>query len=329
MDLIDSEGRIRTGLHTEPIENLNCLAFRIPGTRKTVSPSRIKRWEYIGIVSEHFIIGGAVVSLNYLGNAFFYVFDRKRKVLKELGSIAPLCRGIEFSSNGASGKVTFEKGKNRIRIENDRKGGRHRFEFAAGGIECSAEIEDAREPLVYASRVGFGGFNYTLKSAGMPARGKLSIEGVKYEISDPEAFGVVDFTTGCPARETFWNWASGGGRDSEGNTVGINLVQGFNETGLTENAFWIGGKLIKTDTLTFQYDDLNVLSPWRIRSFDGKVDLTFTPEGERKENVDLKVLVSRFHQPFGSFSGALVDANGKSHTISRMSGYTEEHFARW
>ena len=327
--LVDVNGRIQTGIYARPIERLNCLDFRLPGTNKTVSPSRIKRWEYIGIASDEFIIGGAVVSLHYLGNVFFYIFDRRRKVLKEKSFLAPLCRGIGFSSNGASGRIFFEKGKYRIFIENDRKAGVHRLELTGVGFELNAELAQAPEPLVFASRVGYKGFNYTLKEAGLPVGGVLKVAGEKRDLGTAESFGVIDFTTGCLARETFWNWASGGGHDVEGNRIGINLVQGVNETGVTENAFWVNDTLVKTDTLTFAYDDLNVLKPWRIRSWDGKVDLMFTPEGERFENTDLKLITSKFHQPFGSFAGTLISDDGKKHIIEKMAGYTEEHFARW
>ncbi len=328
-ELIDHDGCIRTGIYSSPIENLNYLDFRIPGTRETVPPSRIKRWEYIGIVSEDFIIGGAIVSLHFLGNVFCYIFDRRKKSLRQYSAIAPLCRGIDFSSNGASGRILYEKGKSRVLIENDRGSGRHRMELAFDGFDLTAELKDNGQPLVYASRVGHKGFNYTLKTAGLPAEGTLQVAGKKYVLGMPEAFGVIDFTTGSLARETFWNWASGGGRDAAGNIIGINFVQGINETGVTENAFWIEGRVVKTDTLTFSYDDLNILAPWRIRSWDGKVDLAFAPEGERHEDLDLFLIASKFHQPFGSFSGALTDDAGVAHILENFSGFTEEHFARW
>lgn len=327
--LIDGEGRPRVGVFDAPIRVLNAGDFRPPGGEKRVSPSRIKRWQYVGLVSEEFVIGAAVVWMQPVGNVFWYVFDRKRRELTEASVLCPFGRGIAFESNGVSGVVAWRKGKNRILLENGRAGGRRRLEIVSGKLAVTAELEDAPAPLVVASRVGYRGFNYTLKIAGMPAFGEVALAGATRRIGEREAFGVLDFTTGCLARETFWNWASGGGRDAGGALVGLNFVQGINETGVTENAFWIGDRLVKTDTLTFAYDDRQILSPWRIRSWDKKVDLTFVPEGERKADLDLKVVASRFHQPFGCFSGTLIDDAGVPHAVERLPGYTEEHFALW
>ena len=65
-------------------------------------------------------------------------------------------------------------------------------------------------------------------------------------------------------------------------------------------------------------------SPWRIRSEDGRVDLTFTPEGYRAQTIDLKVISSRYLQPFGTFSGQIDGV-----AIEGLPGVTEDHAARW
>jgi Domain of unknown function (DUF2804), C-terminal/Domain of unknown function (DUF2804), N-terminal len=328
LSLIDESGNANIGIFDEPITNLNYLDFVRPGGKK-VSASRIKRWEYIGLASDKIILGGAVVSLHYLANVFFYVYERDNGKLTEFNFMAPLCRGVDFSSNGATGKISFEKGKQHVIIENDRASGKHNFDVSLNGLKVKAELEDNKHPMVCVSRVGFSGYNYTLKVAGMPTEASIEINSRKLKLTRDEAFGVIDYTTGCLARETFWNWASGGGTDTKGNVLGINLVLGVNESGVTENAFWIGDKMVKVDTVRFDYNRQNILDPWHIHSWDGRVDLTFAPEGQRFENLNLGVMASKFHQPFGKFEGVLTDEAGKKHTLKDFYGYTEEHFARW
>ena len=61
-----------------------------------------------------------------------------------------------------------------------------------------------------------------------------------------------------------------------------------------------------------------------MQSVDGRVDLTFRAEGYRAQTVDLKVIFSRYVQPFGTFSGTV---NGIA--VEDLPGVAEDHAARW
>ncbi len=76
--------------------------------------------------------------------------------------------------------------------------------------------------------------------------------------------------------------------------------------------------------MSFTFDGNDALSPWRIRSEDGRVDLVFQPEGQRAQTIDLMLIASRYVQPFGSFSGKLHGV-----TLDGLAGVTEDHVARW
>jgi hypothetical protein len=59
--------------------------------------------------------------------------------------------------------------------------------------------------------------------------------------------------------------------------------------------------MIKTDVVNFKYSDLDLLSPWEIKSNDGRVNLLFYPEGERAADINICLIASRFNRPFGKF----------------------------
>jgi hypothetical protein len=40
------------------------------------------------------------------------------------------------------------------------------------------------------------------------------------------------------------------------------------------------------------------MRPWRVRSFDGRVQLEFQPEGRHVERLNVWVLATNFHQLF-------------------------------
>ena len=119
------------------------------------------------------------------------------------------------------------------------------------------------------------------------------------------------------------------GRLADGRSVGMNVSCGVNETSFTENCFWVDGALHKVDTVAFAYDRRDLMRPWQLRSADGRVDLTFTPEGQHAERVNAWVVATDFHQLFGRYRGRLTTAAGAAVPIDGLLGYAESHYARW
>ena len=60
----------------------------------------------------------------------------------------------------------------------------------------------------------------------------------------------------------------------------------------------------------------------------GRVDLEFVPEGERREDKNLLVAVSRYVQPIGAFRGR-VQVGDRTVAVVDVPGVTEDHEARW
>ena len=58
-----------------------------------------------------------------------------------------------------------------------------------------------------------------------------------------------------------------------------------------------------------------LLEPWRVETADGRCRVEFRPEGERAGRINLGVLSSDYHQPYGTFSGTAVDDSGREHAI--------------
>jgi hypothetical protein len=332
--LIGIDGRPRFGIYREPLTSLNLDDFRPYGAKDGASSAksrilkyRIKRWEYLGICNSDIIFGIAVVRLGYMCNLFAYLFDRRSARISEYNIITPGGGAAIFEGTSLTGEITFESGKTALRMTSGPE-----TITVEGSIKeelsVSLSFRKYREPLVCLTRVGLKGFNYTHKEAGIPVRGTIRHKGVSWDIQEEQSFGVRDYTLGFLARQTFWNWASGGGMDKEGNRIGFNLVQGVNETGFTENVFWVNGRLVKTDVVDFRYDDLDLLKPWHIESNDGRVRLRFLPAGRRSADIHAGLIVSKFHQPFGRFEGTLRDGD-RICELQNVSGFTEEHYAKW
>ncbi len=332
--LIGENGRPVYGVRSRPIEDLNIGDFRFYGQEKTSKfKNRIlkdflrKRWQYMGVCSPQVIFGAAVVHLGYMSNIFVYGFDRTDGKLREFGTNQPLAANTVFEGSSVNGRAAFQSPGVSVAMENGPEAVRLSVRVKKN-LSADLVFRHAVEPLPVVTRVGLRQFNYTHKEAGLPVEGSIRLGDKVFAVNPDKPAGIMDYTFGYLARNTFWNWASGAGTDKGGRRIGFNLVQGVNDTGFTENAFWVNGRLIKTDVIDFEYDDRNILSPWRIRSNDGKVNLTFRPEGERKADINLGVIASRFHQPFGTFEGTLRDGLWTL-KLADVSGFCEEHESLW
>jgi hypothetical protein len=202
----------------------------------------------------------------------------------------------------------------------------------AGPISIDARFDEERppmEPLRICTRAGATGWVYARKTAGLGMSGRVRCAGTEYDLGTLDMYGHHDWSAGFMRRETFWNWGCLAGRTADGRIAGLNVSCGVNETSFTENCFWLDGRLHKVDTVAFEYDQRNLLRPWRLRSADGRVDLAFAPEDMHVERVNALVLASNFHQLIGRFTGTLTTEKGERVEVRELLGFCEDHYAKW
>jgi len=335
--LINELGKPEFGIYYRPLERINVedfdyrkvAPFPLSLFTKT-SRSAIKRWQYMGFASSDVVVGMAVVDIGYVHTAFVYAYTRADRQLHEYSYIDARRSRSTLSESSLAGISEYVFGQRLIRMDNSLERSFRRAQVHlpdAFRVDILTD-ESAFTPLCAVTRNGLRGYNYCHKAAGFPVSGFVEVSGKRFELNGDDAFGTLDWTAGCLGRNTFWNWASGGGRLEDGRRLGINFVSGVNDRGFTENVYWVDGQPIKVDVVDFDYDNDSILTqPWQIRSNDGKVDLSFRADSERAENINIGLLISRFHQPFGRFEGQL-EVDGVMQNVS-LYGMVEEHQARW
>jgi len=333
--LIGPDGKPFFGDYAGPILNLNLQDYpyqqlrRPPWTfSKKLAAWLLKKWQFVGVLDEGFVFGEAVIDLQYVGATFAYLYDRQTAEMVGVTAQAPLAKGVQFSPSAVEGVSRFQSGGKLIELNNDLDQGwrKARIEFG-DKLSGSVKYREDAQGVSIVSRLSVRGFGYTYKVVGLPAEGELTAKGKKYPLSK-NALALLDWSVATPLRETYWNWAAATGRDGKGRLIGLNFSCGINETGHTENVFWVDGRPEKVDVVSFDYDWNDVHNPWHITSMDGKVDLTFHPEGERLEDTNLLIAASCLHQPFGRFEGILKSASG-AHEVNTLYGFAEEHYAKW
>ena len=335
--LINEQGVPQFGVYYRPLSNVNVEDFDYRRVAPfplslfaTTSRRAIKRWQYMGFASSEVVGGMAVVDIGHAHSAFVYVYNRATRKLHEHSYIDVLRTKATLSQSSLDGISEFVAGKKVIRMDNRLAVSPRRLSVhIPNALRLEIETDESGvTPLCAVTRNGSHGYNYCHKAAGFEISGFVEVGTERFELGGEDAYGSLDWTAGCLGRHTFWNWASAGGRLKDGRRLGINLVSGVNDRGFTENVYWVDGKPIKVDVVDFAYDsDAMLTTPWRIQSNDGRVDLSFQADSERAEELDLWLVASRFHQPFGRFEGRL-EVDGRMQDVS-LYGMVEEHQARW
>lgn len=326
--LVNSDGKIDFGVYSNVISDINYMDYNLEkpmGGKVTgfFKKFRFNQFNFIGVMGPDLMAGFAIVDFKGLSNGFFYIYDRKTNQLFETKKIAlglnasidtnPSAMNSQFKFPGLqiniSGNKVFAKGKNIL-------------------IDATLDTENV-EPLRVCARAGYRGWVFTEKTSPVKISGKLEYNGKTINLSSPEYMAMIDWSAGFMRRNTFWNWASIAGTLPDNRSIGLNLASGVNETAFTENAFWIDGKMIKTDMVNFQFNSDDLMAEWKITSYDKKIDLVFTPENYREEKTNAILIGTRFTQLMGTFDGTFTTDDGEQIKVEELPGWAEDHYAKW
>ncbi|WP_245726024.1 DUF2804 domain-containing protein [Marinobacter mobilis] len=330
--LVDSNGRVKTGVLTAPVDEINYLDYDLRSVMDRPRSALARRWrfnqfQFISAMGPDWLFGLAIVDLKLVSSAFFYLYDFRSGDMLERSLMQPLAWRTEIAPQPETGTSVFARGSTRIAIEAE--GHSRRVTVADGDrVTVNLDFQGDTDPLRMTSQAGYNGWVFTRKSAGLPVTGSVTWDGRDYHCGD-DWRGAIDWSCGYMRRETAWNWASLAGKSADGRSVGLNLAAGVNETGVTENALWLDGRCIKLEMACFEFDRYDPSSPWRVTTTDGLVDLRFVPSGVRKERMDVVLMASNFRQYAGTFEGEVRDPDGQVVRIAGLRGLMEDHYARW
>jgi Protein of unknown function (DUF2804) len=311
--------------------------------RGSHQPSRLgrlrthKKWLYTFVATPEVAVLSAIVDLNYTSNAFILAFDyTSGRVLTDVGVLGLPRPLVGVNGHPAAGtKAEFRRPDFRARVWRDHGDdsfhGRARVGLRKPKLELTWDLHTVGGPppmTLIAPVAGGGVVNVSQKWAGLAASGLLEVDGRRYALDG--GVGGMDYTNGYLARETSWRWAFVNGRLDDGTPFGINLVEGFNESGesVNENALWLGEELIPLGRARFTWNPSEVLDPWQVRTADGVLDLHFKPVAAHQELRDLKVVKSSFKQPVGLWEGE-VRLGDRSFGFRDAPGVAEDQTVLW
>lgn len=335
--LLDEAGRLK-----EP-----GYAFRPPfdyDHERIAAPRwRIKDWDYYLINDQHRAVALTFSDLSYIGlvSASVLDFDTRTYTTTSELVVAPFgSMGVPRSSD--TGDIVWSNRRCDVRFVHTASARRlsfamHRF---SGDDDLEVELlltDEPQDSMVIATPFAEDehAFYYNRKIIGMRSRGAYRVGPEFYEFDTDEALGLLDWGRGVWTYDNVWYWAAAQGIQ-DGHVLGLNLGYGFGDTSAaSENMVFFDGVASKLGDVDFgiprsadgSYDYLSV---WHMTDDEGRLDLTFSPEIDRTDDIDVGgVVQSRQHQVFGRFTGHVTLDDGTRVDVCDLRGSAEHIHNRY
>lgn len=312
----------RTPRNANPAEE-----FR--GPRRAFEDWRTKEWVGFTIAHAEMYSSTIVQDAKYLASGEMYVFDRATKSLSQwAGAMSP--RRLALPRDILDSRVRFEDAKKGYRVGYDFGTDVIAIEIdiaaQATGPRITGRLEldpaGASAPLVVSSRLPAGGRMYTNKII-YPASGSLRVGDREYVFDPARDTAILDEHKSHLPYRTTWVWGTFA-LPVEGGYLGANFARRPHLAGEEEeSAIWTPDGVEPLADITFEPLGAGQLGPWRIRSADGRLDVTFTPEGRKNVDVNFIVAALRYFQMYGVYTGTVNGAD-----IGAVRGVCEDFNAR-
>ncbi|MCF8204333.1 MAG: DUF2804 domain-containing protein [Methylotenera sp.] len=317
-----ADGAPRHGRYAGPLARFDWAALQ-PRPGWLWRALHHKRWHYIGLGNAELFIGLAIVDVGWACSAFAYLFDRRQRRLLADWSQDGLPRLQASVSDAplAGAKAWFLGPGARLSLRHEASELRLAVATKALRIQAVMDLRAMAAPLLAIGPIEGGLAHATQKTTALPVRGWAQAGGQRFALDD--AWAAVDASNGLLARDTAWRWAS-----AHAPGIGFNLQQGY--FGGQENVLWLDGQPLALGAARFEFDATRPLEPWHVSTDDGLLDLTFTPEGARAADKDLRVAASHYVQPVGTFAGTVrTSRTATPRQVADLVGVTEDHRSRW
>lgn len=317
IEALVTDGTRKFGRFTNRPPNLNPGA-QFPGARGAWRRSRLKEW--LGFTLAHPDIYSSLIiqDAKYIASSEMYVYDRSARVLHQHDATGRAGRqDIAVDLYGSN--PTFAAKRYRVEYEFGASDGTHsifvdiaRTDHApAFRAELTLYGVRASPPLSISAKLP-GGSMYTHKVA-FPAEGTLQFGTTEVRFDASRDLAILDEHKSFLPYRTNWLWGTFC-LHVDGGLAGANLAERPSVPGEEdESCLWTPSAAEPLSHVSFEpagdpHADPSV--PWHIRSADGRVDVTFEPEGRKTVKHQLVLAAIDYFQMFGHYRGTLRGAHG-------------------
>ena len=355
IDKLIEQGQPKFGVFSQ-VNQINYLDYH----SHLISQKPVAQWRkqlkanqfaFIQIVHGPYRICLAVATIKLATTAFAYIYHEGTKQFEIVEALLPLTLNTQFSGDHQNGEMVFEHDKLTVKMH-------FSPEFASVRLNSevftvNADLQRAKQPLAVCSPSGRRGWTFTQKEPFKATSGELILhssskhysktsesEGEQSTLThlefDCSTRANLDWTLGFMRHETNWFWSCINTQLDDGRQFMLNLSMGVNETGVSENACWLNGKIYHLPSVMFRRDsqDSESKSAWSISHQNlgwslVDIELNFTPLKVYKKTDNYGLLASIFEQWIGHYSGRIKLAEGEVIVLDQVMGLAEDHFAKW
>ncbi|MBN1346325.1 MAG: DUF2804 domain-containing protein [Phycisphaerae bacterium] len=295
---------------------------------------RMKKWDMLHMVTPTHYVVFLIAWIGWAGFCTAHVYSRKTGKFLDDAQFRPPHPPLEMMRTSMTGRsvcagkrasMTFDFQDQRRHISVDWP----RF----AGVGLTAEIlltePPGHESICATHLTSPKRAYYSHKINCMPASGTVRLGDETIPLRPEDSFGMLDYGRGYYPARTFWYWATASGIGGDGKRLGWNLGHANDPDDHSENAVFHDGKCHKIGPVRCEVPRDDPMRPWRVRTTDGRVDLTFTPKTVRTMNVQIGPLHSKGHPVYGLYSGHVRLDDGARIDVKDLFGLYEWFDQKW
>jgi hypothetical protein len=303
------------------------------GLARRLRRLRLKEWIGFTLLHPDWYSSLIMQDAQYLASSEIYAYDRRAGELHQ------------HAANGKGGSVTMPARLAGSRCSFQRRGYRLEYDFAAGpGRRHTVQVDIAATqtapafqgeleldaghssaPLSVSSRLP-GGRLYTHKTI-FPAEGTLRVGDQKIVFDGTRDLAIIDEHSSMLPYRTTWLWGTFALHAADG-IVGANFVDRPETPGQEEEScLWTAGRCEPLADVEFRQQAGGKGAPWHVVSRDGRLDVTFEPEGRKQVRHQLGIFAIDYFQLCGRYRGTVRGAD-RSYPVEGAHGVCESMRAR-
>ena len=302
------------------------------GLARSLRRLRLKEWIGFTLVHPDWCSSLIMQDAQYLASSEIYTYDRRTGALHQHAAKGK-GGSLAMPARLAASHCSFQRRGYRLEYDFAAGAGRHAIRFDIAATAAAAAFQGELEldaghgslPLSVSSRLP-GGRMYTHKAI-FPAEGALRVGDQKIVFDGARDLAIIDEHKSMPPYRTTWLWGTFALHAVAG-IAGANFADRPELAGQDEEScLWTPGTCEPLADIEFQRQAGGASAPWHIFSRDGRLDVTFEPEGRKQVRHQLGVFAIDYFQLLGRYRGTLRGAD-RSHEVEDAHGVCESMRAR-
>jgi len=328
------DGIRRYGRFAARPETVNPLD-EFAGLTRALRRLRLKEWIGFTLIHQDWFSSLIMQDANYLASSEIYGYDRARDVLHQQAANA-MGGSLRLPERLPGGHPRFARPGYELEYDfsADGKTLTLRLDIAASANapafqgELTLHGDRASRPLSVSARIP-GGKLYTHKAV-FPAEGVLRVAGEDIVFDPRRDLAILDEHKSFLPYRTAWLWGTFAFQAGDSGPAGANFIhRPASPAGQEdESCIWTPGACEPLSDVAFGQESQSPLSPWSVSSADGRLDVTFTPEGRKDVRHQLGLFAIDYFQLFGHYQGTLRGLDGTPYPVDAAHGVCESFRAR-